>query len=85
MKSQELRTLIGEKIDVRWSEWASKHPHLAEAIDRVRLIESTVSLLREDPEFVAAMREADLDEAELIKAARLLDRADYYIHHLLPV
>lgn len=85
MNSQPLSTLIGEKIDVRWSDWAPRHPHLAEAIDRVRLIESTVKLLREDPEFIAAMREADLDEAGLIKASRLLEHADNFIHRLLPV
>jgi len=85
MSSQALSTLIGEKIDVRWSDWAPKHPHLAEAIDRVRLIESTVKLLRNDPEFVAAMREADLDEAGLIKASRLLEQAEVFIHRLLPV
>jgi hypothetical protein len=85
MKSQELRTLIGEKIEARWSDWAPRHPHLAEAIDRVRLIEYAVHRLREDPAFVAAMREADLDEAGLIKVSHLLERAEALIHHILPI
>ena len=78
MKNQELRTLIGEKIEARWSDWAPRHPHLAEAIDRVRLIEYTVHRLCEDPEFVAAMHEADVDGAGLTKASRLLERAEAF-------
>ncbi len=85
MNSQALNTIISEKIDIRWSDWAPKHPHLAEAIDRVRLTESTVSLLRDDPGFIAAMREADLDEAGLIKASRLLEHADNLIRRLFPI
>lgn len=85
MKTQDLRTLLGDKIDLRWSDWSQKHPHLAEAIDRVRLIESAVTLLSEDPEFIRAMREADLSEAQLGVASRLLDRAEQVIRRLLPV
>ncbi len=85
MKTQDLRSLISEKIDLRWSDWAEQHPNLAQAIDRTRLVESAVDLLREDPEFIRAMREADLDEAKLAFAARILDRADQFIRDALPI
>ncbi len=84
MNSHSLCTLIEQRITLRWSEWAKHHPHLAEAIDRIRLTESAVDQLRNDPDFIAAMRETDLDEAGLIRAAQLLDRADNIIHRLLP-
>ena len=85
MKTQDLRTVISEKIDLRWSDWSQRHPHLAEAIDRVKLVESAVTLLSEDPEFIRAMREADLSEAQLGVASELLDRAEQAIRRLLPV
>ncbi len=84
MSSQELRTLVSEKIDVRWNEWAARHPHLAEAIDRVRLVESAVQLLRDDPQFIAAMREAGINEATLIRASRLLNITETIIKQILP-
>ncbi len=85
MTTHDLRSLIREKIDYRWSDWAEQHPHLARAIDRTRLVESAVELLREDPEFIRAMHEADLDEAKLAFAIRILDRADQFIRDALPI
>jgi len=85
MKTHNLRSLISEKIDLRWSDWAEQHPNLARAIDRIRLVESAVDRLREDPGFIKAMREAGLDEARLALAARILDRADQFIRDALPI
>ena len=84
MNTQELRTLVSDKIDARWPDWATRHPHLAGAIDRVRLVESTVDLLRDDPRFLAAMRSADLDEARLTDASKLLRLVDQHVRRLLP-
>lgn len=84
MNTQDLRTLISETIDTRWSDWAGRHPHLAEAIDRVRLIDSAVNLLRDDPEFAAAMRSADLDEARIAAASKMLSFVNQVVHRLLP-
>jgi len=72
MTPTPLRDLVESKLDARWTEWARAHPHLAEAIDRTRLIESAEARLRRDPAFQAALREADLDEATLAAAARVL-------------
>lgn len=85
MTTQDLRSLISEKIRGRWSDWAKKHPNLAEAIDRTRLVESAVELLRNDPEFIQAMHAADLDDAKLAAAARILDHADRVIRQTLPL
>lgn len=84
MTRTDLHTLVTEKLDLQWSDWSAKHPNLAQAIDRVRLVEGAVNLLRDDPSFITAMREADLDEAGLVRASRLLERADALIHNLLP-
>ncbi len=85
MTTHVLRSLINEKINGRWMVWAQKHPHLAEAIDRTRLVESAVELLRNDPDFIQAMRAADLDDAKLAAAARILDQADRVIRRALPL
>jgi hypothetical protein len=83
MNTQDLRALIAERIDVRWSDFAMRHPHLADAIDRVRLVDSAVDLLRDDPEFISAMRGADLDEARLADATKLLGMLDQLVRRLL--
>ncbi len=84
MDTKDLRTLISDQIDVRWPDFTTRHPHLAQAIDRVRLVDSTVDLLRDDPEFVGAMRNADLDEARLADATKLLGMVDQLVRRLLP-
>ena len=78
-----LRELIAGRIDARWDAWAKAHPHLAQTIDRVRLIDATVTRLRHDPAFNDALRQAELDEATLLKAARVLDHAERLIGRLL--
>jgi len=85
MTIHNLRDLIDEKIDGRWSTWSKKHPNLAEAIDRARLIESAVDLVQNDPDYIEAMRSAGLDEAKLATASRILDRADHIIRRALPL
>lgn len=85
MTSHALNDLIRDKIDGRWSEWSAGHPHLADAIDRIRLVESTAAQLREDPEYIQAMRAADLDEAGLIAAERILGRIEQAVQKVLPL
>jgi len=82
--SQTLRDALRPHFDGRWSAFAESHPHLAEAIDRIRLEETVSERIREDPAFAAAMREADLDEATLAAAAKALDRGAALVDLLLP-
>ena len=84
MNNQDLRTLISERIDIRWSDFSTRHPHLADAIDRIRLVDSAVDLVRDDPQFVSAMHGADLDEARLADATKLLGLMDQLVQRLLP-
>lgn len=79
-----LRELIEHRLGDRWTRFADEHPNLAASIDRVRLVESGVEQLRRDPRFLAALREADLDEAQLALAARALERVERTIQLLLP-
>ncbi len=80
-----LRDVVQQRMNQRWVAFAEAHPHLAEVIDRTRLVESSVQRLREDPQFQAAMREAGLDEAKLAAAMRAVDRAEMLIAHVLPL
>ena len=66
-----LRDLVAMRLNADWTEWSRRHPHLSGAIDRTRLIETAVTSLANDPQFVAAMRQADLDTAKLNAAARV--------------
>jgi len=83
--TQMLRDVVEERLNRRWSAFAEAHPHLAAVIDRTRLVESAVESLRQDPAFIAAMRDADLDEAKLAAAMRALDRAEAVVGGVLPV
>ncbi len=76
METTPLRDLIEARLGDRWEVWARRHPHLAAAIDRTRLVEASVDRLREDPEFQRAMLAADIDEAKLAAAAGLLSRVE---------
>ena len=85
MQTTPLRDLIETRLNVRWDAWASRHPHLAAAIDRTRLIETSMDRLRDDPDFQAAMAAADLDERQLAAAATLLDRVEGTLGRVMPV
>ena len=85
MTTRDLHSLVGDKIDVLWSDWSTRHPHLARAIDRARLVETTVQRVRDDPEFIQAMRDAGLDEVKLNLAAGILERANRLIGEALPL
>ena len=85
MATTTLRDLIADKIDHRWQEWASAHPNLAAVLDRTELVDSTVQRLRDDTDFRDAMRAADLDEAKLAAAARILEQAERWITRFMPL
>ncbi|MEE9212265.1 MAG: hypothetical protein V3U29_06390 [Phycisphaeraceae bacterium] len=85
MASTYLRDLIADRVNGRWEQWAAAHPNLAAAIDRTRLVDSTIEHLRSDPEFVAAMRQADLDENKLAAAARVLEQLERWVGRVLPL
>ena len=84
-ETQMLRDVVEERLNRRWSEFAASHPHLAEVIDRTRLVESAVQSLRDDPTFIAAMREANLDVSQLAAVKRAMERADEVVGRVLPV
>ena len=78
MTNQTLRSLIAERVDAPLADFARRFPHLAAAINRVALIESTVSRLADDPEYRRTMEQSAADGAVLDAAARIkaiIDRA----------
>lgn len=81
--TRHLRDLVANRLDKHWSDFAQAHPHLAEAIDRARLVELSVSRLADDPRFIEAMQQAAVDEAALTAAVRLVDEAEQWVRRLL--
>lgn len=78
MNSIPLRDLVEQRLELHWPDFARRHPNLAAAIDRTRLIDTTARSLADDPDLRAALRQADLDEATLAAASRvfgLIERA----------
>ncbi len=82
--TQSLRSIVEQRLGDRWETFAQAHPNLAAAIDRVQLAQSVVSDLRGDAQFIEAMHQADLDEAKLRAAAKLLSLVDRWINRHLP-
>ncbi len=78
-----LRELVSSRVNQRFEDWAREHPHLARAIDRTKMIESATLRLRDDPEFQQALREADLNEQQLMLAGRVLEVVERLVRRVL--
>jgi hypothetical protein len=80
-----LRDVVEQRLVDRWPAFADRHPRLAEAIDRTRLIEAAVADLVDDPAFAAAMDAADLDEHALRQVLDLLQRVETVVGRIVPL
>jgi len=85
MNQLDLQELIEQRLDGRWNEFAEQHPNLAAAIDRVKLIETSVERLQDDPEYQAALAAVGRDEAALSAAGQVIDLVDRWIGRLLGI
>ena len=79
-----LQNMVHELLDQQWDDWASRHPHLAGALDRVQLEAAAVHRLEAEPALREALREADLTEAQLRAAWKVLQLGQHWLHVLLP-
>ena len=78
MQTKLLRELVQDRLDMRWTAWAREHPHLAEIIDRTRLIDSAVDRLVKDGELEEVLQQADMNESQLnsiVAAFRVIEQA----------
>jgi hypothetical protein len=82
--SRTLRDALRPQLEGRWEAFSQAHPHLAEAIDRVKFEEVMTRRVREDEAFRRAMDESRLDEATLAAAAEALDRAWSVVERVMP-
>lgn len=82
-ETQPLRDLVAGRIDGRWDAWAKRHSHLAAAIDRTQLVESTVRRLRDDPAFAKALRRAEIDADRLGEVAQVLAMVESAVGRVL--
>ncbi|MEM1108721.1 MAG: hypothetical protein AAGH99_08530 [Planctomycetota bacterium] len=78
-----LRELIEAKIDEQWITWSHRHPNLAEAIDRTRLIDITVNRLRDDPAYLDAIHKMNQDEFRQNQAAEIIELAELWTRKVL--
>ncbi|MHB1156103.1 MAG: hypothetical protein ACYC26_04610 [Phycisphaerales bacterium] len=78
-----LRQLVQQQVDIRWDDFARKHPHLAAAIDRSVLIDSAVKRLADDPAYRAAMDQAAKDEAAMAVGAKIVELVETWVTRLL--
>jgi len=83
VQTQALRDLVARRLDVGWERFAEDHPHLAAAIERVTLIDTTVQRLVDDPAYQAAMEAAGHDEAVLAAAAQIAEVVDQWVGRAL--
>ena len=74
--ASELRELVAQRLDRAWDRWAARHPHLADAIDRVQLTSQVVARLEDDSAYREAARQVERDAQTLRDVARLLDLID---------
>ncbi|MFW5682002.1 MAG: hypothetical protein ACOC1G_03265 [Phycisphaeraceae bacterium] len=82
--SRSLRDALRPHLEGRWDAFAQAHPHLAQAIDRVKFEEVMTRRVREDEAFRRAMEESRLDEATLAAAAEALERARGVVERAMP-
>lgn len=85
IRTASLRQLVEARIGLRWESWSQAHPNLARAVNRMQLAEAVIRRLEEDPELVAALRQADLDEAQLAAIGRLVTQVEKWISRVMPV
>jgi hypothetical protein len=58
MNSINLKDEVRRAINVSWPQFEADHPHLAAAIDQEILLMEATRAISEDPEFNAAMQQA---------------------------
>jgi len=78
-----LRELVQQQVDIKWEDFSRKHPHLAGAVDRSVLIDSTVRRLADDPAYRAAMDQAAKDETAMAVGAKVVELVETWVTRIL--
>lgn len=85
MNTKSLHEVIAHRLEAPLADFARQHPHLAAAVDRMALVESTVRRLSDDPEYRRAMEQAAVDDATLEATARVAALIDRCVTRLLGI
>ncbi len=80
-----LREVVAARLDENWAQFERMHPHLAAAIERTRLIESTVHRIAADPAYGQAVEAAAKDEAAAELLGKLSAIADRWLRIILGI
>jgi hypothetical protein len=80
---KQLKDIVAAQLEIHWTQFQQEHPHLAAAIERTRLIESTVARITDDPQYKHAMRLAAQDEGMQETVEKLKDLADRWLRAAL--
>lgn len=80
---KQLKDIVAAQLQIHWTQFQREHPQLAAAIERTRLIESTVARITDDPQYQHAMRLAAQDEGMQETVEKLTDLADRWLRGAL--
>ena len=83
MEAKNLRGLVEGVVGQRWEQWAKEHPHLASAVDRVRLVETVVAEARKEPSVRQALLEAERKGGVLTAAGGVVEFVEKVVRGVL--
>ena len=83
MSGSGLHEVVAERLELNWDRFREAHPHLANAVERVDLIEVSVGSLRDDESFQRAMTQAQIDEKILASASGVMRLVDEAVERVL--
>ena len=74
-----LRDLVTQRIDSALDAFQQRHPHLAAALERITLIEQTITRIQDDPDYRRAMEQAAIDNAVLTVTGAVVSLVEKYV------
>jgi len=85
MADETVEKAIVSAVERAYDDWAAEHPSLAAVIDRISLTDTTVSSLRETPEYAAAVAAFHQSRGELELLNQLTELAAPIIRSTLGI
>ena len=85
MADETVEKTLVSAVQRAYDDWAAEHPSLAAVIDRISLTDTTVSSLREMPEYAAAVAAFHQSHGELELLSQLTELAAPIIRSILGI
>lgn len=74
MDTAELKTMIADRVQQAWPQFAAAHPHLSQAMDELLLTNHIAESLMDDPDFQSAIAHAQLMGTAAITLKEWIDK-----------